>query len=189
MSDLTDSGTYIFCPTRQCVSQQRFKNLFADKGMIYFTTDSANTGFELWRTDGTVAGTGMLTDICQGPCGSEPGNFYRSDTILFFSAYDDTHGNELWSIGSNVTFLQKITSRGEKELHLDPLKKKLDQLRQTGSDIVYIKIFDLGGNELYTQFIKDPNQISSETFKPGMYVLRAYDKHDEAVAFARFVKE
>jgi len=187
ISDLTDTGTHIFI--NNATGNQHFKNLFADNGGLYFTTDSGDTGMELWRTDGTKSGTFMLKEICPGICGSEPGNFFRTDTTLFFSAYDDAHGQELWSIGSNVTFIAEITSEKLRDVYIDPLKNKLNQLRQTGSDIVYIKIFDLNGVELYTQFVKDPNQISSESFKPGIYILRSYDKNDDAVSFVRFVKE
>ena len=188
MSDLTDTGTHIFYPAKP-IPGQHFMNLFADNGWIYFTTDSADMGFELWRSDGTTEGTRMLTDICQGPCSSEPAGFYKSDTTLFFSANDGTHGNELWSIGNNINFIQRITSEQTKDLYLDPLKRELNILRKTGSDITYIKIFDLRGSELYTQYIKDPNQISSDMLKPGIYILRSYDQHDDAVSFARFVKE
>jgi ELWxxDGT repeat protein len=187
VSDLSDTGTHIFVPNTSGL--QHFKILYADTGFIYFSTDSGGTGMELWRTDGTPEGTFMLREICQGTCSSEPGNFYKSDTTLFFSANDDARGRELWSIGSNVTFIAQITSEKFRDVYIDPLRNKLNQIRQTGSDIVYIKIFDLGGNELYKQFVKDPNQISSDSFKPGIYILRAYDKNDEAVSFVRFVKE
>ena len=187
VSDLSDTGTHIFIPNS--TGSQHFKNLYADGGVIYFTTDSADTGLELWKTDGTPNGTLMLTEICPGNCVSEPANFFRNDTILFFSAFDDTRGNELWSIGSNVNFIERITTDRFKDVYIDPLKRKLNQIRQTGSDLVYIKIFDLGGNQLFIQWVKDPNQISSESFKPGIYILRAYDKNDNAVSFVRFVKD
>ena len=188
ISDLTDTGTHILYPARVTPGQQ-FRNLFADNRWIYFTADSADAGFELWRSDGTTEGTRMLTDICQGPCSSEPSGFYKSDTTLFFSANDGTHGNELWSIGNNITFIQRLTSDQTKDLYLDPLKKELNILRRTGSDVTYIKIFDLHGSELFVQYIKDPNQISSDMLKPGIYILRSYDQHDDAVSFARFIKE
>jgi len=188
VSDLSDTGTRVFYPTKPA-GNQHFKNLFADNGWMYFTTDSANTGFELWSSDGTAEGTKMLSEICQGTCGSEPCNFYRSDTILFFCAFDDLHGNELWCLGNNITFIQQITTQKASDIYIDPLRRTLNQMRQTGSDIIYIKIFDLSGNELYTQYIKDPNQVSSEKFKSGIYFLRAYDKHNDFVSFARFVKE
>ncbi len=187
ISDLSDTGTHIFVANKTGI--QNFKNLFADTGYIYFTTDSGDTGMELWRSDGTPEGTFMLKEICTGSCGSEPSNFFRNDTTLFFSANDDTHGRELWSIGSNITFIAQITSDNLRNVYIDPLKNKLNQLRQTGNDLVYIKIFDLDGNELYKQFVKDPNQISSDSFKPGIYILRSYDKYDNAVSFVRFVKE
>ena len=187
ITDLTDTGTQIFLGS--LTGTRRFKNLYADTGFIYFATDSADFGLELWRSDGTSAGTIMLTEICPGTCSSEPGNFFKSDTTLFFSACNDTRGNELWAIGTNMPFIQAITTDKLKDVYIDPLRKKLNQLRNTGSDVVYIIIYNLNGDELYTQKVKDPNQVSSESFNPGIYILRAYDKNDEMVSFVRFVKE
>ena len=166
-----------------------FKNMYADTDVIYFITDSADTGMELWRMDSIAANTRMLRDICPGKCGSEAADFFKTDTTLLFSAADAEHGRELWSIGGNINFIQAITHDQYKDVYIDPLKKKLNQLRLTGNEITYIKIFDLGGNELYKQDVKDPNQISSDLFKPGIYILRAYDKNDNMSKFVRFVKD
>jgi ELWxxDGT repeat protein len=53
-------------------------------------------GRELWRSDGTEAGTVMVQNIWPGSDGSGPE--WLTDVTLFFVAEDGAHGRELWSI-------------------------------------------------------------------------------------------
>ncbi|MCP4661479.1 MAG: IPTL-CTERM sorting domain-containing protein, partial [bacterium] len=53
-------------------------------------------GYELWRSDGTAEGTGLLLDIWPGPENSDPGRFTEFGGELYFSAGDPIHGRELW---------------------------------------------------------------------------------------------
>src|SRR2546423_12459028 len=39
-------------------------------GAIYFDAWDGSSGLEVWRSDGTAAGTALLRDICPGSCGS-----------------------------------------------------------------------------------------------------------------------
>jgi len=68
---------------------------------VFFRANDAVHGYELWRSDGTEAGTQLVRDINPGSASSYPGSFY-SDTMvesggrLFFWANDGVHGEELW---------------------------------------------------------------------------------------------
>ena len=66
---------------------------------VVFVADDGGTanGTELWRTDGTAAGTQLLLDINPGVEGSEPSNLFRlRDGLVVFVADDGVHGRELW---------------------------------------------------------------------------------------------
>ncbi|MDB5281526.1 MAG: hypothetical protein JWO06_601 [Bacteroidota bacterium] len=190
VSDLSDTGTHLFreLDTLATASSEP-QNLYVAGYELYYTANNGDRGFELWKTDGTLTGTKMLREICVGSCSSGPGNFFLSDTVLFFSANDEAHGRELYRLGFNSSLLQQITDENHTGVYVDPLRRQLTKMSQTGSDIQYIKIFDLNGNELMTQNIKDPIPLSVDSFSQGLYVLRAYDKYDRVVGFARFVKE
>src|SRR5690606_9583142 len=61
-------------------------------------------GRELWRSDGTEAGTVMVKDINPGGQGSAPAGVYAAGNVLYFSADDGVHGQELWrSAGTAAT--------------------------------------------------------------------------------------
>ena len=47
---------------------------------------------ELWATDGTVAGTGMVSDIFPSANGSFPSNLTSHNGKLMFVANDTVHG-------------------------------------------------------------------------------------------------
>ena len=92
-------------------------NFVAVNNILFFTAKSSTNGIELWRTDGTEAGTFMVRDInpvatANGPGDSNPSNLTVIGNIVYFSATDGTNGVELWrSDGTNVgTMVQNINS-------------------------------------------------------------------------------
>ena len=68
----------------------------AMNGVLYFSASDAAHGDELWRSDGTAAGTYLLKDIRPGTAKSSPRNLTVVGNTLFFSANDGPHGFELW---------------------------------------------------------------------------------------------
>ena len=80
-------------------------NLVAVGNTVYFAADDGVNGLELWKSDGTSAGTVMVKDINPAtctvnsntvPCSSYPSKISVVGNSLFFSAVDELHGNELW---------------------------------------------------------------------------------------------
>jgi ELWxxDGT repeat protein len=63
---------------------------------LYFSATDALHGRELWRTDGTVAGTTLVADLCPGRCSSSVGVMIAALGRLFLVADDGVTGSELW---------------------------------------------------------------------------------------------
>lgn len=83
-------------------------NLVSFKGYLFFTTKDNTHGNELWRSDGTEAGTTLFMDINNvGDASSNPKNLTVVGDYLYFAADDGTFGAELWKsdgtlIGTNM---------------------------------------------------------------------------------------
>lgn len=69
---------------------------FAFNGFVYFPATNGASGVELWKTDGTEAGTSLVADIAPGGGSSSPQGFAAVNGQLYFTANDGSHGNELW---------------------------------------------------------------------------------------------
>lgn len=53
-----------------------------------FTAETASTGAELWRTDGTAEGTGLLVNLAEDRASSNPMHLLRNGGVVGFSARD-----------------------------------------------------------------------------------------------------
>jgi len=65
-------------------------------GRLLFAATDAAGGRELWRTDGTAAGTRRVLDIAAGAGGSDPDGFTRVGNVVYFAATTAGRGRELW---------------------------------------------------------------------------------------------
>jgi ELWxxDGT repeat protein len=63
---------------------------------VFFLGSDLATGLELWRTDGTAVGTGLVADIEPGPQTSFVLAGFDFDGVLLFSAFTLASGRELW---------------------------------------------------------------------------------------------
>ena len=59
---------------------------------VYFSGVSGEAGRELWKTDGSAFGTGLVKDILSGAESSSPVNLKEIEGTLYFGA----NGTELW---------------------------------------------------------------------------------------------
>src|SRR5690606_5256248 len=63
-------------------------------GSVYFVATSAESGRELWKTDGVTAE--LVADINPGSASSNPEYLTISNNVLYFAANDGSNGTELW---------------------------------------------------------------------------------------------
>lgn len=97
-------------------------------GETFFVADDGKTGSELWKTDGTEAGTVQVKDILPGPDTSSPSELTVVGGEIFFTALDDTNETDLWKTdgtesgtvlvydanASSVYYLTQLTESGGK---------------------------------------------------------------------------
>lgn len=96
--------------------------------IAYFIADDGIHGNELWRTDGTAAGTFLVKDITLGEEGTNMANIFVFKGKLFFDVIKPDHRQQLWvsdgtavntvmvkdSIGPAAsTFVSKFTVSGD----------------------------------------------------------------------------
>ena len=65
-------------------------------GTLYFSANDSVNGVELWKSDGTSAGTVLVKDIKAGTGNASPSNLTNVNGTLYFSANDGVNGIELW---------------------------------------------------------------------------------------------
>ncbi|MEA5505310.1 ELWxxDGT repeat protein [Halotia wernerae UHCC 0503] len=74
-------------------------NMTAVGSTLYFTAYDSTTGLELWKSDGSDAGTILVKDIWSGadPNNSIPDSLVNFGGNLYFAASEPTNGREVWS--------------------------------------------------------------------------------------------
>ena len=79
-----------------------------------FRANDGSHGYELWKSDGTAAGTQLVADINPGPSAAPSRVTDGGRRALFFIANDGSNGRELWKSDGTAagTFLVKDINPG-----------------------------------------------------------------------------
>jgi ELWxxDGT repeat protein len=65
------------------------------KGAVYFRATDGIHGIELWKTDGTLAGTSLVTDLNPGAANASPGELRVAGGSLYFNAFTEATGSKV----------------------------------------------------------------------------------------------
>ncbi len=143
---------------------------------LYFPASTTLQGNELWKTDGTEAGTVPVTDI--NPLGdSSPRGFLEIDETVFFSANDGTLGRELWKTDgtTNGTTLVKDIFPGSERS--DGIRDDVEFVNYQGtlffsafSPEFGIELWKSDGTEAGTVMVKNIQPRSGSSFLNSLTV-------------------
>ncbi|MBI5853487.1 MAG: hypothetical protein HZB39_20955 [Planctomycetes bacterium] len=95
-SDATPGGTFALLPSPTPLNPATFVDAGGAIAFFSAATVGQLTDRELWRTDGTSAGTWRVADLEAGNAGSYPQHLVRLGNAVLFAANTMTTGIELW---------------------------------------------------------------------------------------------
>jgi len=113
-SDGTDAGTVLVKDIYPGVSgsgtpgNYGLTKSFAVGNTFLFQATTSSTGIELWKTDGTDAGTTMIQDLQSGAAGTNPGFFIQLGSTVLFNDNPTTTGEELYKLDATVLPLRLL---------------------------------------------------------------------------------
>ncbi len=149
-------------------------------GEFYFAAQEPTTGIELWKTDGTAAGTVLVKDIVPGsgfPGSSFVGGFFEFGGKLFFGADDrGATGMELWTTDGTTagTVLFKDINPGPGDSRADWFTELNGELffKATNGYPPGEELWKTDGTAAGTVLVKDINPGSGNFLKssfPGQF--------------------
>ncbi|HUR16499.1 MAG TPA: ELWxxDGT repeat protein [Candidatus Limnocylindrales bacterium] len=132
---------------------------------ILFVATDETKGREIWRTDGTTAGTRIIKDINPGG-DSWPNGFFIVNGVALFSA-DNGGGDELWRTDGTAAGTKKV-----KDINGDPNTGSLDGISARYGSYLYfyaddgvhgIELWRSDGTAAGTKMLKDVNVGSGDS--------------------------
>lgn len=132
-------------------------------GTFFFNANDGVNGTELWKSDGTTAGTVMLKDISPGAFGSHPRNTLVMGNMLYFIAQDEVHGTEVWKSDGTVAGTVRIKD-------IQPVLGAAGPqgLVTTGKMLYFLANDGVNGSELWKSDGTEAGTVMVKDINPGI---------------------
>src|SRR6266511_1197498 len=149
-------------------------------GAGYFAADDGAHGFELWRSDGTEAGTTMGKDINPGPGDTSPLWFTDVNGTLFFRADDGVHGTELWKSDGTEAGTTMVKDINPGHIYSRPADSSPGGFTKVNGALFFSaddgahgrELWKSDGTEAGTELFKDINPGSGDSFPGGGFIFK-----------------
>ncbi len=134
------------------VDYLNFNNLSNSNGLLYFSANDGNVGYELWRSDGTTAGTFVIKDIANGAASSCPNKVVEANNETYFIVDYCMNNYELWKTDGTsngttlVTDLSTFLSIGDELFYKNNTLYFAGNDKELGTELWKIGLSDTGEN-------------------------------------------
>ena len=146
---------------------------------LYFTADDGITGEELWKSDGTEAGTMLVYDICNCSSIDGAGDFYTSyNDQLYLVGQTTEYGSEVWRTDNGPDGAVLLFDAcpgdcsGAEFAEYSPLAVYKDKLFLNLGTTLGKELWVSDGTTAGTMLLKDINPNSSDSRPRGLTVFK-----------------
>ncbi len=126
-------------------------------GEIYFAGEDSEHGVELWKSDGSEAGTLRVRDVAPDAAPSHPRWFFAAEGRVFFSAWTPHLGVELW-----VTDGTPDGTRLIHDIAPGPRSSEVGRFAVAGSRLFFVADDAHHGHELWSLPLDDAGCLPSD---------------------------
>ena len=146
-TDGTESGTHIVSDINpgsgDAIAYTTADFVLVGNNTLFFKAQNGTDGLELWKTDGTGAGTVMVKNI--NPAGdANPSGFFADGDTLYFMATDGTNGYELWKSDGSTLGTAMVVDIAPGSTSSFP-----NNLNKLGNKLIFMADDGIHGSELY----------------------------------------
>lgn len=130
---------------------------------LIFSANDGTTGQELWKSDGTEAGTQLIVNIRPGISWSSPENLTTVNNKVFFTADDGVTGKELWITDGTSSGTQLLADISTGTPSSTP--QKFTPIGNT----LYFVAANASGSKLWKSDGTPAGTILASEFTPGLF--------------------
>jgi len=142
---------------------------------VFFGATDGTSGQELWKTDGTSAGTVMVGDINPGAGDSKPLWFTKINNTIYFSAESTTSDAELWKYDgtTGTSGIYSLINNHGFSIFPNPTTGRFTVKQNNLQGPMNIEIFNVIGEQILVK--QNVNEIDLSNSPKGIYFVKMYN--------------